>query len=412
MTPKLTPERLEKRAMVYVRQSTPGQVLQHQESQRRQYALADQARALGFRAVEVIDEDLGRSGSGFVARPGFQRLVGEVCTGTVGAIFCLEASRLARNGRDWHHVIELCGLVGAVIVDPDGIYDPAVVNDRLLLGLKGTMSEFELNLFRQRSLEALRQKARRGELKFCVPIGYVWTAHGKMELDPDRRVQQAIHQVFAKMTELGSVRQVLLWFRRERICVPARVFTEMGAETVWKLPTYSSMLKILTNPVYAGAYAFGKTQAWTRMIDGQARKTDGHPKPRAAWTVLIHDHHPGYIPWAQYERHQAAIAANSQMKSRMEPKAGRGGRALLAGLLRCRRCGRMLHVGYTGTAGRVIRYFCRGAHLNHGEAWCISFGGIRPDEAVAREVLQAISGHAVEAAIDAATRQHEQRRAQ
>jgi DNA invertase Pin-like site-specific DNA recombinase len=412
MNPKLTPEHFTKRALIYVRQSTAGQVLHHQESQRRQYGLADHARTLGFRQVEVIDEDLGRSGSGLVARPGFQRLVGEICTGTVGAIFCLEASRLARNGRDWHHVIELCGLVGAIIIDPDGIYDPAVLNDRLLLGLKGTMSEFELNLLRQRSLEALRQKARRGELKFCLPIGYVWTAHGKIEQDPDRRVQQAVHQVFVKMTELGSIRQVLLWYRHERVSLPARVYTEAGSETIWKLPTYSSLLKILTNPLYAGAYAFGKTQAQTTMIDGRAQKTDGHRKPRQAWTVLIRDHHPGYIAWDHYERNQAAIAANSRMKSRMEPKAGRGGRALLAGLLRCRRCGRMLHVGYTGTPAKVVRYYCRGAHLNHGEAWCISFGGIRPDEAVAREVLFAISGHALEAAIDAAARQQEQRQAQ
>lgn len=412
MTTKLTAERLTRRAIVYVRQSTPGQVVQHQESLRRQYALADHARGLGFRDVQVIDEDLGRSGSGLAVRPGFQRLVGEVCTGTVGAIFCLEASRLARNGRDWHHVIELCGLVGAVIVDPDGVYDPGGINDRLLLGLKGTMSEFELNLLRQRALEALRQKAQRGELKFCLPIGYGWSPEGKIERDPDRRVQQALQQVFSKMTELGSVRQVLLWFRRERIRVPARVFTAPGGQTIWKLPSYSRVLKIVSNPLYAGAYAFGKTDARTTMVEGHARKTAGHRKPRLAWTVLIRDHHPRYISWAQYERNQAAITANAQMKSRMEPKAGRGGRALLAGLLRCRRCGRMLHVAYSGTRAQVVRYHCRGAQVNHGAAWCISFGGIRPDEVVAREVLQAISGNAVEAAIDAAARQHEQWEAQ
>ena len=200
MNAKLTVERLSRRAVVYVRQSSPGQVIHHQESQRRQYGLVDRARELGFSEVSVIDDDLGRSGSGFTERPGFQKLVAEVCTGDVGAIFCIEASRLARNGRDWHHLIELCGMTGAVVIDPDGIYDPSIINDRLLLGLKGTMSEFELNLLRQRSFEAIRQKARRGELKFRLPIGFSWSGSGKVEVDPDRRVQETIRLVFDKLT--------------------------------------------------------------------------------------------------------------------------------------------------------------------------------------------------------------------
>jgi DNA invertase Pin-like site-specific DNA recombinase len=389
-----------------------GQVVHNQESQRRQYGLVDRAKEIGFQEAVVIDEDLGRSGSGMVERPGFQRLVGEVCTGEIGAVFCIEASRLARNGRDWHHLIELCGMAGVVVVDPDGVYDPAIINDRLLLGLKGTMSEFELNLLRQRSFEAIRQKARRGELRYCLPAGYVWTNEGSIEKDPDQRVQQALSLVFAKMIELGSIRQVLLWFRRERTDLPSRDFDVPSGRIVWTLPVYNTVHKILTNPIFAGAYAFGKTCARTTMVDGRARKTAGHRKSRAEWTVLLHDHHPGYISWEQYERNQALIAANAHMKSRMQPKAARGGKALLAGLIRCRRCGRMLHISYSGTKGVVPRYHCKGAHVNHGEDWCISFGGARVDDAVAQELLQAISGNAIDAAVNAAEKIRQQRREQ
>lgn len=414
MNPKLTAERLSRRAIVYIRQSRPDQVIHNQESQRRQYGLVDRARELGFSEVAVIDDDLGRSGSGLVERPGFQRLVAEVCSGEVGAIFCIEASRLARNGRDWHHLIELCGMTNAVVVDPDGVYDPSIINDRLLLGLKGTMSEFELSLLRQRSLEAILQKAKRGELQFCLPVGLHWAPTGKIEMDPDRRVQQALHLVFDKMTELGSMRQVLLWFRREKMCLPF-VADRPGEKVLWKLPVYNTILHLLRNPMYAGAYVFGKTEARTKVVNGRARKTIGHFKPQSTWTVLIRDHHPGYISWEQFERNQEIIATNSNMKSRMLRRSGRGGRSLLPGILRCRRCGRMLRVVYSGTRGTVPRYQCNGAQINHGEDWCISFGGLRVDEAVAKQVLDAISGNAVEAALEAADRlrneQQQQRRA-
>lgn len=401
MNPKLSADRLSRRAIVYVRQSSPGQVIQNQESQRRQYGLVDRARELGFSEVTVIDEDLGRSGSGLIERPGFQRLVAEVCSGEVGAIFCIEASRLARNGRDWHHLIELCGMTNAVVVDADGVYDPGIINDRLLLGLKGTMSEFELNLLRQRSLEAIRQKARRGELQFCLAVGYCWSPTGKIEMDPDRRVQDALKLVFAKMTELGSMRQVLLWFRREKMYLPS-IVDRPGKKVVWKLPVYNTIIHILRNPMYAGAYVFGKTEARTKVVNGRAQKTSGHFKPQSSWTVLIRDHHQGYISWEQFERNQEIIAANSNMKSRMLRRSGRGGRSLLAGILRCRRCGRMLRVVYSGNNGTVPRYQCNGAHINHGEDWCISFGGLRVDEAVGKQVLDAISGNAIEAALEAA----------
>lgn len=409
MNPKLTAERLLRKAIVYIRQSSPNQVLHHQESQRRQYGLVDRARDLGFQQVIVIDEDLGRTGSGCVERPGFQRLVAEVCSGEASGVFCIEASRLARNGRDWHHLIELCGMVGAVIIDFDGIYDPNLVNDRLLLGVKGTMSEFELGLLRQRSEEAIRQKARRGELQFLLPVGFCWTSSGKIEKDPDERVQQALELVFRKMVELGSARRVLLWFSEEKVCLPAFPRDPGERKMIWKLPVYSNIRSILTNPIYAGAYAFGKTETRTHTVNGRARKTVGHPKPRREWMVLIQDHHLGYVSWEEYERNQALMADNSFMQSGAEPKAGRGGRALLSGLLRCRRCGRMLQVSYIGKRGAVIHYQCVGAHKQRGENRCIAFGGLRVDAAVANEVLKAVSGNAIDAALAAAEQMQQQR---
>jgi DNA invertase Pin-like site-specific DNA recombinase len=406
---KITPERLLRTAIVYIRQSTPTQVSHHLESQRRQYGLEERARQLGFQRTIVIDEDLGRTGSGLVDRPGFQRLVAEVCTGEVGAIFCLEASRLARNGRDWHHLIELCGMVDAVVVDMDGVYDPNLINDRLILGLKGTMSEFEATLIRQRSIEAIHQKAARGELWIPLPIGFCWTSNGKIEKHPDQRVQQAIQLVFEKMGQLGSMRQVLIWLRQHNVCLPVCSADGGEAGIVWKLPLYQSIQAILTNPVYAGAYAFGKTETRTKVVDGRARKRSGYRKPRSEWMVLIRDHHPGYLSWEEYERNQAMIAANTHMQSGIEPKAGRGGRALLAGLLRCRRCGRMLYVSYSGPRATVIRYTCRGTVLEYGEGPCISFGGLHVDTVVGNEVLHAIEGNAIDAALEAAAQMQQQR---
>jgi DNA invertase Pin-like site-specific DNA recombinase len=404
MSEKIREEHLRRGAWVYVRQSTFTQLTENRESQRRQYALADRARELGFQRVEVIDDDLGRSGSGLVERPGFQRLVAAVCTGEVGAVLSIEASRLARNGRDWHHLIDLCSLVGTLVIDADGVYDPRLSNDRLLLGLKGTMSEFELSLLRQRSLEAIRSKARRGEFEFCLPIGLCWTRAGKIELDPDRRVQEAIRVVFRKFDELGSARQVLLWFRSKKVALPAATYGDAQRKALWKLPVYNTIHAVLTNPAYAGAYAYGRTGDRTRVIEGTARKTRGHEKAQDQWTVLILEHHPGYVSWATYERNQATLAENAHMKKRMARKAGRGGRSLLAGLLRCRRCGRMLHVTYSGIDSRVPRYMCRGAHINHGEGWCISFGGLRPDQFISSVVLEAVQPKAIDAALEAGKR--------
>jgi len=405
MNAKLGPEQLQRAAVVYVRQSTLMQVSDHLESQRRQYALADTARVLGFSHVETIDEDLGRSGSGVVARPGFQRLVASVCTGAVGAVFCLEASRLARNGRDWHHLIDLCALVGALLVDHDGVYDPRLVNDRLLLGLKGTMSEYELSLLRQRGLAARDAKARRGELRVGLPPGYCWDETGHVEFDPDEAIVEAMRRLFRKFAELGSARQVLLWLRDAGLRLPVVRPGPQGARIVWQVPAYHNVLLPLRNPTYAGAYVFGRTEPRTRIADGHAVRTAGHRKPRARWSVLIRDHHPGYITWDEYERNQVLLAENAHMQKRTARKAGRGGRALLTGLLRCGRCGRMLHVFYGMGGQHAHRYLCRReAPLDGRAGRCVGIGGVRVDRAVSAELLVAVAPQAVDAALLAAER--------
>ena len=250
---KITTEHLARSAYVYIRQSTADQLTQNQESRRRQYGLADRARQLGWTAVEVIDDDLGRSGGG-TARPGFERLLAAICEARVGAVLAIEASRLARNGRDWHTLIEFCGLVGTIIVDEDGIYDPRHPNDRLLLGMKGTMSELELSLFRQRSQEALKQKARRGALILGVAAGYVKVGRDRIEKNPDQRVQEALQLVFAKFAEFQSVRQVHIWLRDEGIELPVKSRDGEVRGVVWRLPAYNVVHNTLTNPIYAGAY--------------------------------------------------------------------------------------------------------------------------------------------------------------
>lgn len=404
MNPKIRPEHLVRSAIVYVRQSTIGQVEHHTESQRRQYSLAETAAAIGFTSVHTIDDDLGRSGSGLVERPGFQKLVAMVCSGSVGAILCIEASRLARNGRDWHHLIDLCALVGALVIDPDGVYDPQLVNDRLLLGLKGSMSEYELNLLRQRGLAARDSKAQRGELRFALPPGYCWNELGQMEIEPDERVCEAIRIVFRKFNELGSARQVHMWATQGQVQLPVLRQSQLGARIEWQAAAYHNILEILQHPVYAGAYVFGRTTQRTRIVEGRAKKTTGHQKPRSEWSVLIRDHHACYISWEEFERNQKMIAENAHMQKRAGRKSARGGRALLTGLVRCGRCGRLMRVYYGPAAGHAHRYQCRGAADSGGGKICIGAGGIRVDRAVASQIIEAVSDHAIEAAIHAAER--------
>jgi DNA invertase Pin-like site-specific DNA recombinase len=311
-------------AVVYVRQSTPQQVQSNVESQRRQYELVDVAKRRGFRDVEVIDDDLGRSASGTVERPGFDRLVAALCAGQVGAVLCLDASRLARNGRDWHHLLELCGLVEARVIDLDGVYDPCRPNDRLLLGMKGSISEFELGVIRSRMYEAARSKAKRGELRISMPIGYISDRHVGLGLDPDLRLQEVIRLVFQKFRELGSARQVLLWMASQNIHFPYSSNGRTLTSFEWRPIRYRNVISILKNPFYAGVYAYGKSEKRTAIVDGRARKSYGHRRPMDAWEVFIKDHHQGYIDWAEYERNQALLAGNAYGRVG-DTKSARGG---------------------------------------------------------------------------------------
>jgi DNA invertase Pin-like site-specific DNA recombinase len=390
---------LQRKAVVYVRQSTPQQVQSNLESQRRQYELVEVARRRGFTNIDVIDDDLGRTASGSVERPGFDRLVAALCAGQVGAVLCLEASRLARNGRDWHHLLELCGLVEARVIDLDGVYDPCRPNDRLLLGMKGSISEFELGIIRSRMYEAARSKAKRGELKISAPIGYAWDRHVGLGLDPDRRLQEVIRLVFHKFRELGSARQVLLWMASQNIHFPYPSDGRTLTSFEWRPIRYRNIISILKNPFYAGVYAYGKSEKRTAIVDGRARKSYGHRKPMGTWEVFIQDHHEGYISWAEYERNQALLAGNAYGRVG-DTKSGRGGRALLAGLICCARCGRRLSVFYTGRYPRPV-YRCEQPNVQLGQRRCLTVAGKRIDETIAVEMLRAVTPMAIEAAEEA-----------
>lgn len=408
----LPPAVLERKAVVYVRQSHPSQVIMNLESQRRQYELVEKARHHGFAKVEVIDEDLGRSASGAVARPGFDRLVAELCAGAVGAVLCFDASRLARNGRDWHHLLELCGLVEARVIDLDGIYNPCLPNDRLLLGLKGSMSEFELGILRARLVDAAQAKARRGELRFSVPVGYVWHRETGPVFDPDMRLQEAIRLIYARFRQLGSARQVLLSLTAEKMHFPRPSDGKKLTSFEWTPLRYRNVISLLKNPFYAGAYAYGKSGKRSTVVDGRVRKSYGHRKPFEQWEVMIKDHHPGYIEWTEYERNQKLLAANTYAKPG-DVKSGRGGRALLPGILLCGHCGRRLCVAYTGRVPRPL-YRCERPNQQLGLPRCMVFGAARVDMAVARELVRALEPMAIEAALQAENRymesQNEQRR--
>jgi excisionase family DNA binding protein len=397
---------LRRKAVVYVRQSTQTQVQTNLESQRRQYDLVEEARRRGFAQVEVIDDDLGRSASGMVARPGFDRLVAWLCAGEVGAVLCFDASRLARNGRDWHHLLELCGLVEARVIDLDGVYDPCRPNDRLLLGMKGSISEFELGVLRARMFEAARAKAHRGELRISVPIGYIWHREIGLGFDPDLRLQEAIRLIFERFRKLGSARQVLLSLAADEVHFPRPSDGKKMVSFDWTPIRYRNVISVLKNPFYAGAYVYGKSEKRTTLVEGRLRKSYGHGKPVDQWEVMLKEHHEAYIDWAEFERNQKQLAVNAYGRVG-GAKSGRGGRALLAGMLGCGRCGRRLVVAYTGRGVPQAVYRCDRPNLYLAQPRCFTFGGRRPDEAITRELLRVVEPMAIEAALQAERRHME-----
>jgi len=385
-------------AFVYIRQSSPQQVENNRESTARQYALVERACELGWARdqVTVVDEDLGLSGSGSVKRSGFARMTAEVALGHVGIVLGLEVSRLARNNADWYRLLDLCGMTDTLIGDSDGIYHPAAFNDRLILGLKGTMSEAELHILRARLEGGIRNKAARGELRRGLPVGFVWGEDdGEVCFDPDAAVVGAIRTVFAKFTELGSARKVWLWFRSEGLSFPLRRY--MHSAIRWVAATYTAIHQVLTNPVYAGAYAYGKSRH-ERYVDEQGRlRRRTRLLPQSEWAVLLPDHHPGYIDWTTYQANQARIDANVHPQPHQAGGAVREGAALLQGLAICGKCGRRLHTHYQGRNSSP-GYHCSGKDIVQGRGvYCLTVGAIQIDQAVTEAFLRALTPAAVEA---------------
>jgi DNA invertase Pin-like site-specific DNA recombinase len=351
--------------------------------------------------IRVLDQDLGTSGSGLSAREGFAELAAEVALGQVGIVLALEVSRLARNNADWYRLLDLCGATDTLIGDADGLYHPGLFNDRLVLGLKGTMSEAELHVLRARLNGGIRNKAARGELRRGLPIGLVWgEADGEVRLHPDAAMTGAIGAVFDRFAEMGSARRVWLWFRSEGLPFPSHA--PGCSEIQWLTPTYAKIHQVLTNPVYAGAYVYGKTRQEHYVDDDGAVRKRLKRLPPAEWSVLIHDHHPGFIDWATFEANQVRLASNTRPTPHDSAGALREGAAVLQGLALCGHCGRKLLVAYSGR-NAVPTYYCPGDNIanGRGEA-CLRVGGQKIHQALASAVLAAVQPGALQAALDAA----------
>ena len=399
MNDKIKTTHLQRCAYVYVRQSTAAQVQYNKESTDRQYKLTERALRLGWPQpqIKIVDEDLARSGSGTTDRHGFAMMTAEVALGHVGLILSIEVSRVARNNTDWYRLLDLCGVTDTLIGDEDGLYHPGLFNDRLLLGLKGTMAEAELHVIRARLEGGIRNKAARGELRRGLPVGFVWGEEdGEVLFHPDEAAAQAIHCVFEKFSEVGSVRQVWLWLRSQDISFPSSSYS---TEIQWVTPTYTGIHKVLTNPVYAGAYTYGKTHQ-ERYVDqaGHVRKRVRHV-PRSKWAVLLRDHHKGFIDWETYEMNQSRIAKNTRPTAHQASGAIREGSALLQGIATCGRCGRHLRIYYQGKHS-TPGYYCAANNIANGRGHhCLRVGGVRIDEAVSQAFLNAVTPAGIEAAL-------------
>lgn len=396
--PKITPTHLRRAAYVYVRQSTALQVREHTESLERQYELAERAVALGWSAqqVVVIDADLGRSGAEATAREGFQRLVADVGLGHVGLVLGIEVSRLARNNADWYQLLDLCALTDTLIADGDGVYHPADYNDRLVLGLKGTMSEAELHLIRHRLTAGLRHKAAKGQLRQGLPVGFDYDDADHVVITPDQAVAEAIATVLRRFEELGSGRQVLLSLREDGLLLPRR--RPGSGRITWMPATYPAVHDLLTNPAYAGAFVFGRTKVEKRVDENGRLVVRTREVARDEWEVCIPDHHPGFITWDRYVANQERLRANWRPPRGEGGGPAREGPALLQGRLRCGRCGRIMQVGYSGAKGNVPRYLCaRGHHLYGSGQSCQSLGGHRLEQRVLAEVFKVLEPAALAA---------------
>jgi len=361
---KIESQHLARKAYVYVRQSTMAQVEHNVESRERQYELAERAVALGWPAGEVVvvDEDQGRSGKSADGRNGFQGLVAEVGLGGVGIVVGIEVSRLARGNADWYQLLDLCALTDTLIADSDGIYHPGLHNDRLVLGLKGTMSEAELHVLRARLRGGSLHKAGKGELRLPLPAGLEYDETGRIRVTPDEAVADAIATVFSYFDQLQSARQVMLRLIEEERKLPRRATTDRQVR--WAKASYKAIHEILTNPVFAGAYAYGRKRVERRVQDGVVRERVRRA-PREEWHVCIEDHHPGYITFERYLANQERLRANWRPPRGEGGGAAREGRALLQGLIRCGRCGRRMQVAYSGRGGRSARYACVRAFHHH-----------------------------------------------
>jgi len=399
-SPKIKPEHLARKAIVYLRQSSEKQLRQNKESQRLQLDLAERMRGLGWKEIEIIGSDLGSSAAiASAPREGFERVLSSVALGVVGIVGSREVSRLSRTDKDWCRLLEVCQIFGTLIADEQQIYDLNYLDDQLVLGIKGTLSVVELKILRQRLQAGQESKARRGELFKRLPVGYVLDAMGKVVFHPDRRVCEAVELIFAKFRERWSVRQTFQWFRDHDVELPANPI--QGTRLVWKIPTQSLIRDILCNPFYAGAYVWGRRPVTTLLVEGRLEKRQGATRRAEECRVFIPEHHVGYINWAIYEENQRMTQRNSVNWEGDESMAAiRAGQGLLVGLIRCGHCGRKLHVRYWGGRGTHARYLCKGDYDDGGQ-YCIGFGGAWVDRRLSQELLKVISRFGVEASLRA-----------